>query len=269
MATIDAMHVVRRGTGTPLVLLHGFSLDHRALLPLDTVIDQAGDWERLYVDLPGHGRTPVGDVNSADDVAAAVEDEIRTRVGTRPFAVLGNSFGGMIARRVAHDLRDQALGLATLAGVFVADHDHRDVPDRTVLHEAPRVVESLGNAGEEYAELAVVQSADNAQAFLKWIQPGLEAADQEALARISERYDLAEEPETASLTPFTRPTLIVTGRQDQVVGYRDAWASVEHYPRATFAVLDTAGHNVHLDRASLVAALVTDWLERVSAEPRQ
>ena len=34
---------------------------------------------------------------------AAVEAEIRERVGGEHFAVLGNSFGGMIARRVAHD----------------------------------------------------------------------------------------------------------------------------------------------------------------------
>jgi len=42
--------------------------------------------------------------------------------------------------------------------------------------------------------------------------------------------------------PFLAPTLILTGRQDNICGYRDAWEVLELYPRATFAVLDRAGH---------------------------
>lgn len=59
------MHVVERGSGVPLVLLHGFSVDHRLLLPLDPLIEAAGGWRRLYFDLPGHGESPAGDVSSA------------------------------------------------------------------------------------------------------------------------------------------------------------------------------------------------------------
>ena len=63
-----------------------------------------------------------------------------------------------------------------------------------------------------------------------------------------------------------QPTLFVTGRQDQVVGYRDTWARVEHYPRSTFVVLDSSGrHNVQIDQPGITSALVADWLERVAA----
>jgi pimeloyl-ACP methyl ester carboxylesterase len=259
------MHVVERGSGTPLVLLHGFGVDHRMLLPLDPTIAAAGRWRRIYLDLPGHGDTPAGGVSSAEDVVAAVEMELRDRVGKEPFAILGSSFGGMIARRVAHDLRDQVLGLGALAAVFVAAPAERDVPARVVLSEDAEVLRSLGELAEPYAELAVVHTADNAEAFIEQIYPGLAAADQTALDRVFRSYALAAEPEDDSPAPFTQPSLFVTGRQDQVVGYRDAWARVEHYPRATFVVLDSAGHNLELDQPALTAALVADWLERVAA----
>lgn len=258
------MHVVGRGAGVPLVLLHGFSVDHRLLLPLDPVIEAAGGWRRMYVDLPGHGRTPVGDVAGTEDVISAVEAEIRERVGDEGFAVLGNSFGGMIARRVAHDFRDQTLGLATIAGVFRASHAERDVPPKVVLAEDASVLRELGDVGAAYAEMAVVQTPENAQAFVDHVHPGLASADQDALERIGGNYVLAVEPEDASPEPFTQPALFITGRQDQVVGYRDAWARFEHYPRATFATLDAAGHNVHLDRSSAVSVLVADWLDRIA-----
>jgi pimeloyl-ACP methyl ester carboxylesterase len=57
--------------------------------------------------------------------------------------------------------------------------------------------------------------------------------------------------------------LFITGKQDQIVGYQDAWNRLEHYPRASFAVLDAAGHNVHLERQLLVEALIRDWLNRI------
>ena len=259
------MHVVERGSGTPLVLLHGFGVDHRLLLPLDPTIEASGTWRRLYLDLPGHGGSPVGDVSSAEDVVSVVEAEIRERVGGDHFAILGNSFGGMIARRVAHDFRDQVLGLGAIASVFVAAHGDRDVPVPVLLRQDAAVLAGLGEMADAYAELAVVHTSDNARAFVEHVHPGLIAADQDALVRISQRYALAEEPEDACPAPFMQPTLFVTGRQDQVVGYRDTWARVEHYPRSTFVVLDSAGHNVQIDQPGITSALVADWLERVAA----
>lgn len=260
------MHAVDLGTGTPIVLLHGFGLDHRSLLPLDAVFEAAGGWRRLYLDLPGTQGTPIGDVASTQDVVDAVEEELDRRIGDQPFAILGNSFGGMVARQVAHDLKPRVLGLATVAGVFVAEHARRVVPPATVLRTDPAALELAGDAAQDYAEDAVVQSVAHAQAFLDHIRPGLVAADQEGLARIAARYALDPDPEDADPEPFTRPCLMITARQDQVVGYQDAWARQEHYPRATFAVLDAAGHGVHLDQPTLTAALIADWVDRVRAE---
>ena len=53
------------------------------------------------------------------------------------------------------------------------------------------------------------------------------------------------------------------GRQDSISGYRDAWAILENYPRATFAVLDRAGHGLGVEQRSLLGVLVDEWLDRV------
>lgn len=136
------------GSGTRVVLLHGFGLDHRSLLPLESTFERSGQWRRLYLDLPGATRSPADGVGSSPEVADAVLTEIKERVGTEPFAILGNSYGGMIARYVAHELRSQVLGLATVAGVFVAPHAERAVPPRTVLRQEPQIESILGAALE-------------------------------------------------------------------------------------------------------------------------
>jgi pimeloyl-ACP methyl ester carboxylesterase len=56
---------------------------------------------------------------------------------------------------------------------------------------------------------------------------------------------------------------VVTGRQDTAVGYAAAWDLLEQYPRATFAVLDRAGHALPHEQPGLLRALVTEWLDRV------
>jgi pimeloyl-ACP methyl ester carboxylesterase len=253
------------GSGVPIVLVHGFGLDHRSLLPLEPTFERSGEWRRIYLDLPGATRTAAGAISSSQEVADAVLEEIVTRVGDEKFAVVGNSFGGMIARYVAHELRPQVLGLATVAGVFVASHDRRTVPPRTVLRQEPAIVPLLGAALEQYRDDAVVESVDDARAFLEHVLPGLTGADQDALDRIAGRYSLDREPEDAHPEPFLQPTLHVTGRQDDVVGYADAWSRIDHYPRASFAALDAAGHNIMFEQSGLCSALIAEWLTRVQA----
>jgi pimeloyl-ACP methyl ester carboxylesterase len=62
--------------------------------------------------------------------------------------------------------------------------------------------------------------------------------------------------------PCHAPTLIVTGRQDSIVGYRDAWAILDNYPRGTFAVLDRAGHGLYTEQEKLCHALFDEWIDR-------
>ena len=65
---------------------------------------------------------------------------------------------------------------------------------------------------------------------------------------------------------FAGPVLIVTGRQDHLCGYRDAWELLDNYPRATYAVLDRAGHFVNIEQEALCQALAAEWLDRVEEE---
>jgi pimeloyl-ACP methyl ester carboxylesterase len=63
--------------------------------------------------------------------------------------------------------------------------------------------------------------------------------------------------------PFLDPVLILTGKQDDRVGYIDAWSLLDRYPRGTFAVLDKAGHDLQIEQPELFEGLVKEWLNRV------
>ena len=61
LAHVDDIDVnyEQRGSGWPVLMLHGGYLDHRHMMDEmePAFFDRAG-WHRLYPDLPAHGRTP-------------------------------------------------------------------------------------------------------------------------------------------------------------------------------------------------------------------
>ena len=137
------------------------------------------------------------------------------------------------------------------------------MPARTVLQTNPTLLATLDPVdAADYEAMAVVQSPENWFRFRDAALPGLRAFDQEAVERISNNYALRAEPEDR-FASFQGPTLILAGRQDHVVGFEDQTALAGSYVQATTAVLDQAGHNVHLDQPELTAALLGEWLERV------
>lgn len=255
------------GNGRPLVAIHGFGVDHRILLRLEEMVGVAA-WRRIYVDLPWAQGAPSGDAASTQEVADGVVAEVREHLGDEPFAVIGYSFGGMIARYLAHELRDQVLGLATLAGAVEASHDRRILPPRQVVHADVDVLVSAGEARDDFEAVSVIQSVDTLAAFTEYVMPGLRGADQAVMDRIASNYALNVQPEAAHPDPFQAPSLHVFGRQDDVVGYEDGWKLRDHYVRGTYAVLDAAGHNVHLEQPGMTAALVQDWLQRMTIAAR-
>jgi len=73
---------------------------------------------------------------------------------------------------------------------------------------------------------------------------------------VYKRQELADGPEAAK--SYSHPVLILAGRQDATAGYRDPWELLEHYPRATFAMLDRSGRALLHEQPGLVRALLVE-----------
>jgi pimeloyl-ACP methyl ester carboxylesterase len=137
-----------------------------------------------------------------------------------------------------------------------ADPTQAHLPKRTTLVEDPALVAELGPV----ADLIVVQSPRVVEA-VRQVLAEIQLADPSHQARLE-----AAGPSSFEVTPpvpFGGPTLILTARQDPIVGYRDLWDLLDTYPRATFAVLDRAGHFVPIEQDGLCHALMREWLDRV------
>lgn len=257
---------VLRGEGTPVVLIHGNPLDHRSMLPFDPWFEAAGGgWARYYLDLPGFGASSAGaDIDGTVAVATATAEWIRAQVGSARFALVGHSFGGLIARELAGRFGDQVTGVALIAPVAVPDHAKRHVPAHQVAAAGGEWMDGLpAEARAAFEQVSVIHTPAAWEAYCDYFVPGLEAFDKRVVARIDANYALDSEPEQ-HYGPVAAPSLIALGRLDPIVGYRDQLQFAPFYPAATVVVLDGVGHMPHIEAPELTGALFVDWLHRVT-----
>jgi pimeloyl-ACP methyl ester carboxylesterase len=244
-ATIDWEE---HGEGRPILFLHGWTMNRRLeIADYEPIFAARRGWRRIYLDLPGMGQSVAHAIKSQDDMLAALLAFIDKVLPGQRFVLAGTSLGSYLARGIAANLRSRVDGLMLRVPCIVPDTAKRTLPPADGLGQMPGYV-----AASEPKMRDLVQPAIDASApFVSEMRLDPK--------RYAFSFDLA-----AAEKSFAKPVLIVAGRQDTTVGYRDAWDILECYPRATFAVLDRADHVWPVEQPNLLAALVDDWLARIA-----
>jgi pimeloyl-ACP methyl ester carboxylesterase len=247
------LRYVEHGSGTPLVVLHGAGVDHREPEAcFDPILDGHGGLRRIYPDLPGMGQTRApASIRSADDVLSILLGLVDEVAGDGPVLVAGHSAGAYYAQAVAARRPAQVAGLALVCPLLP---ETRDVP-------AHRVIIGNGDVGDDdFRSYFVVHTQEMLDRYQQYVAPGAAMADHEAMERIGERWQLTDPP--ADLSAYPGPTLLVAGLLDSTVGYAATADLHDHYPTATLAILDAAGHALPHEQPALLGALVVEWLDR-------
>jgi pimeloyl-ACP methyl ester carboxylesterase len=200
------------------------------------------------------GRTTTGALAGNDDVVTLLGDFL-DHLDAGPVMLIGHSYGAYLARGLVARRPDTVRGLALVCPIAAQS---QDVPDHEVVRQDADAHEELEPAlWPGFDEYFVVRTRATARRYRDHVVPGTKLVDEAALGRIFGGWTVEVAGHTVS-----RPTLIAAGRQDSVVGYADAAALLEHYPHASLAVIDGAGHALMHERPDLLASLVGDWLER-------
>jgi pimeloyl-ACP methyl ester carboxylesterase len=252
------MHHVEHGRGTPLVVLHGAGVDHRETEAcFEPALRDVPGLRRVYPDFPGMGRSPAPDsMRSADDVLDALLAFADDVAAGQRLLLVGHSAGGYFAQAMAARRPDRVAGLALVCPVLPGI---RDVPEHRPVVRS----DTLGT--EEFRSYFVLQTPQMLERYDRFVAPGAALADLAALQRIGQRWELAPAPGPA----YPGPTLLVAGRRDSTVGYAATADLVGHYPRASLAVLDDAGHALPHEQPEVLRALLIEWLTRVDRADRE
>lgn len=267
-----ALHTLRRGApgALPLVLLHGFPVDHRMWLDVTDLLP--GERTVLAPDLPGFGASPSGhDVAAAfgagadpavEVMADAVAATLR-RAGVERAVVGGLSMGGYVALALVERHPGLVAGLALLDTKATADDEEaregREQVARRVLAEQ-RVEAVYGMRTSVLGATSRVGRPDLVERMAGWIR------DQGPDAVAWAQRAMGARPDRTGLLPgYAGPALVVVGEEDEIAPVEVARGMAGLLPDGELVVVPRAGHMTSIESPEPVASALSRLLRRAEA----
>ena len=254
------------GKGIPIIMLHGFSADRLLMIGcMEPIFKDRNEYRRIYLDLPGMGKT-IGEkwIDTTDKMLQAVLDFIDNVIPNEKFLLVGESYGGYLARGIVYKRPQCVNGLLLISPVIVATHSKRVVPEKVILYKDEELLSSLSNEErDDFKSMNTVLSKEVWKRYNEEIFKPVKLANNSFLRFIMFKgYDFSFDVDNLE-KPFEKPTTFIIGHQDNVVGYKDSFRILDNYTRASFIVLDRAGHNIQLEQVNLFNQIVNEWIFRV------
>jgi pimeloyl-ACP methyl ester carboxylesterase len=260
-------HVEEAGTGTPVLLLHGFpdtSAVWRHQLP---ALADAG-FRAIAPDLRGRGRTTRPEGVEAYAMPQLVGDVLGLldALEIERVAIVSHDWGAALAWVVAALAPDRVERLVAMSVGFPG----ATRPDRRALEQAwyrilflsPDAEEAFrrddwflarilfGDAADFERYLADLADPEALTAGLNWYRANLPALGLAGTDR-------------PALPPVAVPTLGIFGADDAYLSERAMLASAAYVADWRYERIENAGHWLQLDQPERVNALLTEFLEAV------
>ncbi|MCB2125237.1 MAG: alpha/beta fold hydrolase [Rhodobacteraceae bacterium] len=243
----------RAGTGTPLVLVHGYL--GGAAMWQGQVTALAARHDVICPDLAGFGESaglvaPTSIAGHAEAVLGLLDD-----LGIARFDLLGHSMGGMVVQEMVRRAPSRVGKLVlygtgpqgVLPGRFESIAESR----------ASLLEQGMGPTARRIAATWFLQG-EAAEGFALCAALGQKVSLTTALACLDawEGWD-----GRAALAEIRTPTMVIWGSHDRSYNWSQPEALWRGIAGADLAVVPGAAHNVHLEKPALFNAVLADFLQ--------
>lgn len=222
----------RQGKGMPLVLLHGFPLDHHTWDEVVPLLENTFDL--IIPDLRGFGdSTTVDSPYTTDDLASDIAG-LLDHLGIEKSALAGHSMGGYVALAFARLYPERVSGLGLVSTQALADPPER----KEGRYKTAADVAENGIGGVVDAMAPKFTSDERLQELSRKIMERQQpAAYIGALKAMAERQD-----STSLLASLNYPVAIIHGNADDLIPVDRAHEMKNAMPHAHFVEIEGAGH---------------------------
>ena len=255
------------GEGEPILIIHGLACNIELMKGcIEPIFKKVNDYKRIYIDLLGMGKSNNCSLEyaSSDKILEMLLSFIKEKID-KEFLLIGESYGGYLSRGILSKCYKNIEGLMLLCPMIIPDDTKRTLPEGNLKFHDKEFLEKIDkNKRELFLEYMIIANEKMYKRFEKEVISGIEQANNDFIKKLRENYSFSfNVDEEIKMINFSKPSLFITGRQDNAVGYYDLYNLLEDYPRATFAILDTAGHNLQIEQEEVFNSLFLNWLKRV------
>ena len=255
MADPVALHYEERGSGPPVVLLHGYPLDRTLWRAQIAALSDA--YRVIAPDLRGHGASPAPEGDYSMDSLAADVAAMLDRLGVERAVWVGHSMGGYVALAALRAMPQRVAGL-----VLCASHPFADPPEKAASRRAsaalalragtaPVVSGMLPLLFRPGTNLETISAHFIRSTMLKTPPQGVAGV----LGGMAARAGAVD-----VLRPPAPPKAILAGRDDQIIPLADLRALVTGLPHIALHVIDGAGHLPMIEQPEATTAVLRSFL---------
>lgn len=252
------------GTGTPFLMLHGLGCDmHLMQGCMEPALASTNQFQRIYVDLPGMGHSNAPLAFASSDAILDALITFTNAIITKPFLVAGESFGGYLALGLAAKLPTKVTKALLICPMVEPNHDSRDVPTALTYQEVDESFMATVDpeVRENFLSFITVANKNTFNRFEAEIMVGLRQGNHRFLDQLATAYAYSFDLfKTLTTNPVHPDILFLLGRQDQVVGYKDAYRLSQLVPRVSYFIFDKASHSLQIEQPTLFNSVVNGWL---------
>ena len=244
------------GAGQPIVLIHGYPLDHTIWDPQREYLSQ--DYFVLAPDLRGHGKSESSPGPYTMDLLARDVHALIDHLHLEPVVLGGLSMGGYVALAFMRlfPQRVRALILAdTRAEADTAEaKSRREQQAQTVLRNGTgEVVDQM--VPKMFTEKTVREDPKLVERVRRMMESTSPTGIAGALLGMAQRTD-----STPFLDSIRVPTLILVGSQDSITTVEHARKMASGIPDSQLVVVPDAAHLTTLERPREVNAAIGGFL---------
>lgn len=234
---------VEMGMGQPLLLLHGFPLDHTTWLPAANLLKTS--FRCVLPDLRGHGRSPVPGTETTISEMAADVIRLMDRLNIEQAVICGHSMGGYIAESLAHGHPDRVCGLG-----LIATRTDTDAPDRAAARMESRK-DALAGRTDSLVRAMLERLTDRVDVRTE-ILPVMQKTDPRGIALAQYAIATRENAEPW-LEDLGFPVVVVTGGRDSINPENVTSDILTHLRDARYYPAPEATHMVLMEEPGLIA----------------
>lgn len=260
------LHYTESGSGFPIVMIHGFGGSHRDFYLLDSLLNH--QYRVIRIDLPGFGLSdfPKQDAANTDflEVYDAYFNFLLDTLHIDSCYVMGNSLGGMMAWNLTLRRPDEVkkLVLFNSAGYDMsevmksanADMLQNKLVQWVVKKGIPKFVVRQGIKRVVYdASQLTDEKVQRVNDF--WNRDG-------NVAHLIAMATSNQFPEQEQIKQIACPTLIVWGKQDQIINVKYADMFHRDIKGSELIVYDSCGHVPMMERPLDVRRQVLTFLQQ-------
>lgn len=251
------LNVEIRGDGPPLLLVHGFPLNHT--MWSDQLDNLVNDFCVIAPDLRGFGSSGVvtDDSITMDQFADDLNDLLDAHDINAPIIYCGLSMGGYIGFRFVEKYADRLRGLILCDTRPEADAEQA-VRNRHGL--AKKVMRAGTETAIEAMLPKLVSDKTNAEntGVVERLQTMIANTPRESIA--AALYGMAERPDsTPLLSQIKVPTLVICGGEDILTPPAVMRAMSERIPDSRYVEVPQAGHMAPMEDPVAVNAAIREF----------